>query len=420
MTDAGLPTAPSGHDGPVLNPPETDDDPRPGPLDGVRVLDLTAVVMGPFATQILGDLGADVIVVEGTHLDTNRVMGAGPHPQLSGVALNLMRNKRSVRLDYKVPEGREALMRIAAGCDVVVTNIRPAALRRARLTYEDFAAVRADIIYCDAHGYAAGSDRQDDPAYDDVIQAGTGVADASRLQTGTPALVPTIFTDKLCGLSIAYAVNAALFRRERTGAGEHIELPMTDTATAFVLVEHGAAAIPRPALGPAGYPRILTPHRRPQATIDGWIHVLPYSRAHYDALFTEAGRLDLIDPALYAAGRSRIANADQLYQLVAQVMATRTTAEWLAFCRRAGVPATEVTTLHDLVEALPEADHPVAGRYKVIPPPVRFQQAPQSVRRPAPLVGQHTDEILAEAGYDEDAIAGLRAGGAVPPMPKDH
>jgi crotonobetainyl-CoA:carnitine CoA-transferase CaiB-like acyl-CoA transferase len=398
----------------------SDIDPRTGPLDGVRVLDLSSVVMGPLATQILGDLGADVIVIEGSHLDTNRVMGAGPHPQLSGVALNLMRNKRSVRLDYKQPDGREALMRIAASCDVVVTNIRPGALRRARLTYEDFVAVRPDIIYCDAHGYAAGSEREDDPAYDDVIQAGTGVADANRLQNGRPALVPTIFADKLCALTIAYAVNAALFRRERSGTGEHIEVPMADTATAFMLVEHGAAAIPRPVLGPAGYPRILTPNRRPQATTDGWIHVLPYSRAHYDAIFTEAGRVDLIDPALYASGRARIANADQLYQNVQQVMATRTTAEWLAFCRKAGVPATEVTTLHDLVEALPDAEHPVTGTYKEIPPPVRFTNAPQRVRRRAPLVGQHTDEVLGEVGYDPPALARLRTGGAIPAPPEDH
>jgi crotonobetainyl-CoA:carnitine CoA-transferase CaiB-like acyl-CoA transferase len=404
----------------VTDAPATDAPAPPGPLDGVRVLDLSAVVMGPFATQILGDLGAEVIVVEGTHLETNRVMGAGPHPQLSGVAMNLMRNKRSVRLDYKHADGRKALLRIAATCDVVVTNIRPAALARAGLTYADLAAVRPDVIYCEAHGYPLGSERQDDPAYDDVIQAGTGVADASRIQTGKPALVPTIFADKLCGLTIAYAVSAALYRRAQTGEGDHIEVPMSETATAFVLVEHGAAAIPRPPLGPAGYPRILTPNRRPQATTDGWIHVLPYSKAHYEALFAEAGREDLIDPELYASGRARIGNADQLYRQVQAVMATRTTDEWLSFCRRAGVPATRVETLHDLVEALPEADHPVGGRYKVIPPPVRFARAPASVRRPAPLVGEHTDEVLAEVGYAADTIAALHRDGAVPPSPEDR
>jgi crotonobetainyl-CoA:carnitine CoA-transferase CaiB-like acyl-CoA transferase len=376
-----------------------------GPLDGVRVLDLTTVVMGPYATQILGDLGADVIVVEGATLETNRVMGPGPHPQLSGVSLNLMRNKRSVRLDYKRPDGRAALLRVAATCDVVVTNLRVGALTRAGLMYSDIVAVRPDVVYCEAHGYATGTPRQEDPAYDDVIQAATGVADANRIQTGTPALVPTIFADKLCGLTIAYAVAAALFRRATSGQGTRIEIPMQDTTTAFMLVEHGAGAIPRPVLGPAGYSRILTPNRRPQATKDGWIHVLAYSRAHYDALFAEAGRKGEVDPAIYSSGRSRVENADRLYELVARIMATRTTAEWLAFCRHAGVPATEVATLADLVDDLPDALHPVAGRYKQIPPP---------------LVGEHTDEVLAEVGFDAAEIQALHRSGAVPPPPEDR
>ena len=421
-----------------------------GPLDGVRVLDLTTVVMGPYATQILGDLGADVIVVEGTTLEANRLMGPGPHPQLSGTALNLMRNKRSLRLDFKHPAGRDALLRVAASCDVLVTNIRPSGLARAGLTYEDVAAVRPDIVYCEAHGWPTGSNRADDPAYDDVIQAATGVADAFRLQTGTPRLVPTIFVDKLCGLTIAYSVIAALFRRERTGQGERVEVPMSETAASFVLVEHGAGAIPRPALAPAGYSRILSPNRRPQQTLDGWIHVLPYSRAHYEALFEKTGERSRVDPALYASGRARIENADHLYEQVHGVLSTRTTAEWMAYCREEGVPATEVTTLAALVEALPVVEHPVAGAYRAIPAPVRFgggdgggrgdgggcggggrrdargggeatvRRTAPAPRRPAPLVGQHTDEVLAEVGLSPAAIARLRASGAIPAEPTDR
>ncbi|HLI01175.1 MAG TPA: CoA transferase, partial [Acidimicrobiales bacterium] len=300
--------------------------PPSGPLAGVRVLDLTSVVMGPYATQILGDLGAEIIVVEGAGLETNRIMGPGPHPELSGVTLNLMRNKRSLRLDYKTDAGRTALLKVAATCDVVVTNLRVGALGRAGLTYEDVAAVRPDVVYCEAHGYATGSDRQDDPAYDDVIQAASGIADASRIQTGVPALAPTILADKLCGLSIAYAVAAALYRRSQTGEGDRIEVPMAETAAAFVLVEHGAAAVPQPPLGPAGYGRILARHRRPQATEDGWIHVLAYTRAHYEAVFAEAGLLASVPEELYATGRARVRNADRLYELVASAMATRTTA----------------------------------------------------------------------------------------------
>ncbi|HLI25008.1 MAG TPA: CoA transferase, partial [Acidimicrobiales bacterium] len=367
-----------------------------GPLAGVRVLDLTSVVMGPYATALLGDLGADVIVVEGGAMEPNRMMGDGPHPQLSGVALNLMRNKRSVAVNLKDPAGRQALLAVAATCDAFVTNLRVGALSRARLTYPDLAAVRPDIVYCEAHGYPTGSRRADEPAYDDVIQAAAGVADASRRQHGEPLLAPTILVDKVCGLTIAMAVCAALFRRARTGRGERIEVPMVDTAVAFMLVEHGSAAIPEPPLGRAGYPRVLTPHRRPQRTSDGWIHVLPYSRADFEALFAEAGALSLLEEVPYRDGRDRTLNADALYQRVARIMATRTTAEWLEACRRIGVAVTEVAGLDDLVAALPVATHPVAGDYRVIPPAVRFESAPAGVRRPAPLVGEHTAEVLAE------------------------
>src|ERR1700728_2649106 len=168
-------------------------DPAPtGPLAGWRVLDLSAVVMGPLATQILGDLGAEVIVVENHHGDTNRVMGSGPHLQLSGVALNLLRNKRNISLDIRSGDGRDALLRVAATCDVFITNVRPGALKRARLEYQDLAAVRPDIVYCEAHGFPLGSEREDDPAYDDVIQAESGIADAARRQTGRPQLAPTL------------------------------------------------------------------------------------------------------------------------------------------------------------------------------------------------------------------------------------
>jgi crotonobetainyl-CoA:carnitine CoA-transferase CaiB-like acyl-CoA transferase len=390
-----------------------------GPLAGVRVLDITSVVMGPYATQILGDLGADVISVEPWRGDTNRAMGPGPLPQLSGIALNLLRNKRNVALDFKHPEGRRAVLAIASTCDVFVTNLRPGTRQRAGLTYADVAAVRPDVVYCQAHGYPTGTPRQDDPAYDDVIQAETGIADATSRVTGQPMISPTLLADKACGLTIAYSVLAALYRRAVTGLGDHVEVPMVDTVTAFILVEHGAAAIPQPALGPAGYPRILTPERRPWPTRDGWMMVLPYTREHYDSIFAASGRTDLLGDERYATGRKRIANAGFLYDEVGRMLAGRTTAEWVAFFREHDVPAAEVGVLEDLIEGLPDADHPHAGTYKVIPPPVRFASAPQSVRRPAPLIGEHTEEVLGEVGYDAEDIASLRSSGALGRVPRE-
>lgn len=384
-----------------------------GPLAGVRVLDLTSVVMGPYATQLLGDLGADVITVEPGRGETNRAMGPGPSRQFSGVSLNLLRNKRNIAVNIKHPGGRRVILDIASTCDVFVTNLRPGALARSGLTYEEVRETKPDIIYCHAQGYPTGSRRENEPAYDDVIQAETGIADAASRVGGIPLVAPTIMADKVCGLTITYSIIAALYRRAMTGEGDRVEVPMFDTVTSFVLVEHGSAAVPRPPLGRAGYPRILTPNRRPWPTKDGWIMVLPYSRDHYDAIFTATGRDDMLGDERYATGRNRIANSGFLYEQVGQMLTSRTTDEWLDFFREHDIPAGAVGALDDLVERLPESDHPHVGRYKVIPPPVRFAGAPQNVRRHAPRIGEHTDEVLSEIGYDQADIAELRASGAL-------
>jgi len=368
-----------------------------GPLDGVRVLDMSSVIMGPLATQIFGDLGADVITVEDPKGTLSRVMTPGPAHQLSGLALNLLRNKRNVVLDLKDAEGRRNLLDIAATVDVVVTNLRPGTLGRLRLTYDDLLQVRPDIVYCQAQGYPSDSPAADAPAYDDVIQAGSGIPDTFRRQGGVPMLVPTLVADKVSGLTIAYAVMAALFERERTGRGQRVEVPMIDVMTAFTLVEHAGAATAVPPQGPPGYGRILNPERQTQRTSDGWITVLAYTRGNYEDLFREAGRPDLVADERIRSARSRIANADSLYREVADLLITRTTAEWLEFCAAAGIPASAVPTLEELVDALPEDDHPLAGRYKVIPQPVRFSaHAGPTVHRHAALSGEHNAEVAAE------------------------
>jgi crotonobetainyl-CoA:carnitine CoA-transferase CaiB-like acyl-CoA transferase len=386
-----------------------------GPLDGIRVLDLTSVVMGPLATQILGDLGADVITVESRDGDINRTMSSGPLRGLSGVSLNLLRNKRNAMIDISQPAGRSALLRIAAGCDVFVTNLRPASLRRARLEYTDIAAIRPDVIYCQAAGFASDSDDADRPAFDDIIQAASGVPDLMRLAGLPPALVPMLLADKVCGLVISYAVIAALFHRERTGRGQRVEVPMIDAMRAFALVEHGGSAIPVPPRGPAGYPRILTPLRTTAATADGWIALQPHRDEHWTALVLAAGLDDLAgDPRLTA--RSLWREPGFGYATLSRVLATKTTAEWLAFCAENGIPAAKAAGLDEVIAELPEAEHPQAGTYKVIPPPARFSATPATVRRPAPLPGQHTAEILAEAGLsraeiDQLAEARVQRGG---------
>lgn len=387
----------------------------PGALAGIRVLDLTSVVMGPYATQILGDLGADVISVEEAGGDTNRIMGPGPEPGLSGVAMNLLRNKRNVCLDLKHPGGREVFLRIAATCDVFVTNLRPAPLGRLGLDYAAITAVRPDIVMVQAHGWPSDGPDANKPAYDDVIQAGSGIAHTFQLQTGTPALAPTLIADKVSGLTLVYAVLAALFHRQRTGEGQFVEVPMIDAISSFNLVEHGCAAIPVPALGPAGYPRITVPERRPFATSDGWVAVLPYSTKDYDAIFSEGGRVDLVGDPRAATAASRMANAGALYASVEQIVATRTTAFWVAFCKQHDIPASAVRTVDELVAELPLAEHPHGGSYHVIPPPVRFAATPASVRRPAPRLGEHNTDVLREVGVSGDEIEALSEAGVLGP-----
>ena len=367
-----------------------------GPLDGIRVLDLTSVIMGPYATQILGDLGADVISVDADRGDVNRVMGAGPHRELSGVALNLLRNKRNVRLDLRAEADRALFLRIAAESDRVVTNLRPGPLKRLRLGYDDVRAVKHDIIFCEAKGFREDSPEANDPAYDDVIQAGSGISDAIEQVTGEPRVVPSIIADKVCGLTIVYSVLAALVHRERTGEGQRIEVPMLDVMRSFVLVEHAAGATTIPPMAKAGYPRILSSARGPQRTADGWLSMLPYSDPHWRTVFGEVGRADLLDDPRMATGRARINNPDFSYGALAEAMLERTTDEWLALCRANDVPVTRIGRLDEIVAELPAAEHPVIGSYRQIPPPVLFSKTPSDIRLPAPLVGQHTDEVRSQ------------------------
>jgi crotonobetainyl-CoA:carnitine CoA-transferase CaiB-like acyl-CoA transferase len=384
-----------------------------GALQGIRVLDLTSVVMGPMATQILGDLGADVITVENARGETNRLMGPGPHSALSGTSLNLLRSKRNITLDLRHPGGRSVLMRLAATCDVFVTNLRPSSLGRLRLTYDEVRNARPDVVYCQAQGFPTDTDRANDPAYDDIIQSATGVADAARRAYGEPRLAPTLVADKVVGLTVVYAVLAALFHRERSGEGQHIEVPMTQAMTAFMLVEHGAGGVSQPPTGPAGYQRILTPERRPQRTADGWINVLPYSKHQYDTLFAAGGREDLLGDARYADGRARIANSDFLYQQVRAILLQRTTDEWLAFCRDNEIPATPIVTLEELLAEQPVMTHPLAGSYRHIRPAARLAATPMRASRPAPLPGQHNREVLKEVGYSDDDIDDLLTRGVL-------
>ncbi len=390
-----------------------------GALDGIRVLDLSSVVMGPYATQLLGDWGAEVIKIEDGGTDTARHMGPGPVPLLSGVALNLLRNKRSIVIDLKTSDGQAVARELTLASDVIVTNLRPGPLSRLGLSYDDLRGDHPGLIFCHAQGWALDSGESERPAYDDVIQTAVGIPFLQQTVTGEAALMPTLIADKVCGLMISNAVLAALVARAATGLGQRVEVPMFDTTLAFTLVEHLAAATTPGGL--AGYPRILTANRKAHRTADGWIVVLPYSNAHWASICRSVDRLDLVNDVRFATPASRIMNADAMYGFLGEMFATRPTSAWVELCANEGVPYQIAHDLDAIVNdpalhrgVVIDDEHPLGGPYRRIASPVRFSEtpAPPTVR-PAPLPGADTDDILRSLGRDAAAIAALRRSGAV-------
>lgn len=387
------------------------------PLAGIRVLDLTAIVLGPLATLCLADLGADVVKVEAPGGDGTRGAGTIRHPGMSATFLTLNRNKRSLALDLKHPQGRAVLGELARGANVVVHNMRPEAARRLGIDAPTLRAQNPRLIHCAASGFAQGGERADDPAVDDVIQAGSGLA-ALCGADGEPRYVPSLIADKVCGLVLAQAVLAALLSRERTGEGRTIELPMLETMASFTLLEHLGGAAFVPPVGPAGYGRLTTPHRRPMKTRDGHIALTPYTARHWTDFFMAAGRPDLAaDPRLTDPAR-RNAEVGELYALLAAILPERDTAEWFAIARTAGVPVSPVERLEDIARSqalfdrgvLVMTDHPSEGRTVHVGPLVPGIAVPH---RPAPTLGQDGADILAELGWSAEAIARLRSDGVL-------
>lgn len=393
-----------------------------GPLAGIRIIDITTIFLGPYATQMLGDAGADVIKIEAPPRgDSTRWLGRARHPGMGGPFLNLNRNKRSLALDLKQDVARGALEQLVATADVLVHNMRTNAIERLGFGYGAVADVRPDIVYCAAQGYGSAGPYRDRPAYDDALQVESGLAKLFEETAGQPLLVPTILVDKMVGVMTAQAIALALFHRERTGEGQFVEVPMFETLTSFLMVEHIYERAFVPPLGPAGYKRVTTAARKPYRTRDGYACILPYTDRQWRGFFDIAGRPELAQDPRFADYQTRNEHVDTLYGLIAEVAPERTTAEWLALCADAGIPATAANEIGDLfddehlraVGLFQHHDHPSEGATLLAGPPVVMSKSPASIRRPAPRLGQHGEEILGELGYDDDQIAAMRATGAV-------
>ena len=392
----------------------------PGPLDGVRILDATTVILGPLASQTLGDLGADVVKIEPPEGDTTRQLGPAHHAGMAAFFLGCNRNKRSLVLDLKQPAGHAALMRLVRTADVFMHNFRPQPAARLGVEYERVRVENPGIVYCATYGFRAAGPYRDKPVYDDIIQAASGLASLQTALMGEPRYLPTIVADKTSSMAVAQAILAALFHKARTGEGQALEVPMFETVTAWVMVEHLYGETFVPPRETAGYKRVLNRWRRPFPTRDGYLAVLPYTDAHWRAFFTLSGRSDLLEDPRFQTLASRLAHIELLYEELGKIVATRTTAEWLAALDEANVPAMVVNTLESLLTDPQLAatgfwqivEHPSEGTLRMPGIPATFGRTPGSIRRLQPRLGEHSVEVLREAGFDAAEIEALLASGA--------
>jgi crotonobetainyl-CoA:carnitine CoA-transferase CaiB-like acyl-CoA transferase len=392
------------------------------PLAGLRILDLTSMVLGPYATQILADYGADVVKVEPPQGDLMRRGGASKSPDMGALHLQLNRNKRSLVLDLKQAAARDALLRLCANTDVLVHNNRPAAMRRLHLTGDDVRRVNPRLVYVSLMGYGDTGPYAGKPAYDDLIQ-GISALPATAAQAGgqEPRYVPLTLTDRIVGINAAHVILAAIVCRDRTGEGQSVELPMFETMAQFVLGDHLGGRSFEPPVGGPGYNRLLTANRRPYATRDGHICALVYTERHWRAFFAAIGRLDdyLANPHL-SDQATRTRHYNEVYGIVADILQTRTTAEWVALFEQCDIPCAPMNDLDALIDDphlaavgfFQTLAHPTEGRIRYTGIPSRWNGQALKITRHAPQLGEHSLAILRDGGLSASDIETLLRQGA--------
>lgn len=391
-----------------------DKDTSNAPLTGLRIIDMTNVVMGPYATQVLADYGADVIKVEPPQGDTTRQIPPMRNPDMGCLFLHLNRNKRSIVLDLKSPDGLEALITLANQADVLVCNVRPAALARLGLSYERLAKENPRLIWISLVGFGSNGPYAGRPAYDDLIQGLTAIP-SMLVQAGseTPHYVPLSFNDRAVGLHAAIALLAAVNQRHHTGMGQMIEVPMFETMVQFSLGDHIGGNSFEPPIGPPGYTRTLTKERRPYRTQDGYICAIIYTDKHWQSFFKLVNQPErFANDAQVSSLMARTKYATQLYQEVGEHMLTQTTEEWLQAFAEADIPATSLHTLDTVMQDphlkatgfFQEVDHPSEGRIRQMSVPTSWSDWTPAPPGPAPQLGENSKEILREAGISQATI----------------
>lgn len=397
----------------------------PGPLTGLRVIDLTTVLLGPYCTQILADMGAEVVKVESPEGDLVRQLGPGHHPGMAGMFLYVNRNKQSLCVNLKDARGREVVQRLAATADVVVHNMRHQAIADLGLSYPVIAAQNPQIIYCNAYGFSRRGPYGTKPAYDDIIQGASGLAMLQGKVAGRPQYVASDIADKVTGLMAAIGILLALWHRAQTGQGQEVEVPMFETLAAFNLVENLYGAIFDPPLSDPVYPRVIARERRPYATQDGYIAALVYNDKQWHRFCTLAGREEWRSDPRFATYAARMAHIDTVYAELEAVFRTRTTAEWLAALDAAEIPAMPVLDLADLFQDphlaatgfFQPVTHPTEGPLRQPASPIWLSKTPPEVGGPAPRLGEHSRMLLERLGYDRTTIDAWIAAGVIQEPP---
>jgi crotonobetainyl-CoA:carnitine CoA-transferase CaiB-like acyl-CoA transferase len=400
-----------------------------GPLQGIKVIDMTTVLMGPFATQTLGDYGADIIKVETLDGDVTRLIGPTRHPGMGPVFLNTNRGKRSICLDLKKRSGRDAVLRLAETADVLIYNVRPQAMARLDLGYEAVSARNPRLIYAGVFGFGQDGPYAAKPAYDDLIQGATALP-ALMAQTGDgiPRYVPNALVDRIVGLTAVGAVCASLVHRDRTGKGQRVDIPMFETMAGFVMGDHMGGLTYEPPLDRGGYARHLSRDRRPYKTSDGYICVIVYNDKQWENFFHATGRDDLRQDPKFATFAGRAVNIDTVYGELARILQTRSTAEWTELLTKADVP---VMPMHDLESILhdphleatnffPVVNHPTEGPIRNMKVSAKWSDTPAAPARLAPRLNEHGEEILREAGFSAEEIAAMVRDGVTLPPPSDQ
>ncbi len=394
-----------------------------GPLHGIKIIDMTSVLMGPFASQSLGDMGADVVKIEAPQGDLVRQLGPARHADMGPIFLNTNRNKRSVALDLKKPAGLQVLRRLLVDADVLVYNVRPNAMARLGLDYDTVAKINPRLVYAGLFGFGQDGPYAARPAYDDLIQGGATLPYLiARASKGPPRYVPAAMADRIVGLTAVGGILAALLARQGTGRGQRVDVPMFETMVGFILGDHLGGLSFEPPLDGGGYARQLSHERRPYRTRDGYVCALVYNDTQWQRFLGAIGRESLLqEDSRFATFAERSRNIDFVYGELGRIFEQRSTAEWMALLEEADIP---MMPMHDLQSVLSDphlvatnffstVEHPSEGTIRSMRMPMTWSDSTPEPMRHAPRLGEHSVEVLQEAGFAAAEIDALVAAGAV-------